>query len=298
MTDRTHPDSGRIITSSDVIADLQARIAELEAELEAIGAGGVSGHLMNTLMRLVDEYAEVRLVNGCWVYSSKTASARQAVIEAFSGVQALSAAPAGWKLVPVEPTKEMVAAACREHGYPGGSRAAYVLGYKSMLAASPTPPAEQAAPKAAPGELFDSEGFRAWWADQLTTWTQRFVNAAPQQEAQAPVALLVRKNSWRAGQWEVAPPGSPSYGLGWADQRKYVYAAPQPAPAPLIARSLAEWHEEDGYVAWWAWNGREWAGEPAWIGTPNCEDWPGYHTHWTPHPEQPVCAALAAQGGK
>ena len=41
MTDRTHPDSGRIITSSDVIADLQARIAELEAELEAVGAGGV-----------------------------------------------------------------------------------------------------------------------------------------------------------------------------------------------------------------------------------------------------------------
>ena len=41
MTDRTHPDSGRIITSSDVIADLQDRIAELESELEAIGAGGV-----------------------------------------------------------------------------------------------------------------------------------------------------------------------------------------------------------------------------------------------------------------
>ncbi len=46
MTDRTHPDSGRIITSSDVIADLHARIAELESELEAVGAGGVSGPLM------------------------------------------------------------------------------------------------------------------------------------------------------------------------------------------------------------------------------------------------------------
>ena len=33
MTDRTHPDSGRIITSSDVIADLHARIAELEAQI-------------------------------------------------------------------------------------------------------------------------------------------------------------------------------------------------------------------------------------------------------------------------
>ena len=38
MTDRTHPDSGRIITSGDVIAELQDRIAELEAELEAVNA--------------------------------------------------------------------------------------------------------------------------------------------------------------------------------------------------------------------------------------------------------------------
>ena len=43
-----------------------------------------------------------------------------------------------------------------------------------------------------------------------------------------PVALLVRKNSWRDGQWEVAPPNSPSYGLAWANQRMYVYATPQP----------------------------------------------------------------------
>jgi len=70
--------------------------------------------------------------------------------------------------------------------------------------------------------------------------------------------------------------------------------APQPVVRePLIARSLAEWHEDDGYVAWWAWNGRKWAGEPAWIGSPNCGDWPGYHTHWTPHPEQPATAARA-----
>ena len=35
MTDRTHPDSGRIITSGDVIAELQDRIAELESKLAA-----------------------------------------------------------------------------------------------------------------------------------------------------------------------------------------------------------------------------------------------------------------------
>ncbi len=99
---------------------------------------------------------------------------------------------------------------------------------------------------------------------------------APQQEAQEPVA------------WQGVHDQTDLYYTKpvQADVRP-LYTAPQPAPAPLIARSLAEWHEQDGNVAWWAWNGREWAGEPAWIGTPNCEEWPGYHTHWTPHPEQP-----------
>jgi len=69
-------------------------------------------------------------------------------------------------------------------------------------------------------------------------------------------------------------------------------AAPQPAVAagwPLIARALDEWHEDDGPVMWWAWNGSTsgWAGEPAWCGTPLSSDWPGYHTHWTPHPTFP-----------
>ena len=49
-----------------------------------------------------------------------------------------------------------------------------------------------------------------------------------------PVALLVRKNSWRDGQWEVAPPNSPSYGLAWANQRMYVYTAPQPTQPQAV----------------------------------------------------------------
>lgn len=65
---------------------------------------------------------------------------------------------------------------------------------------------------------------------------------------------------------------------------------------PLIARQLGEWHEDDGPVAWWAWCGHEWAGEPAWIGTPLCDTWPGYHTHWTPHPDFPNAARAAQQG--
>ncbi|MDX4957894.1 hypothetical protein [Delftia acidovorans] len=52
-------------------------------------------------------------------------------------LEAQAFVPPGFALVPMEPTKEMVAAACRDHGYPGGSRSAYVLGYRSMLAAAP-----------------------------------------------------------------------------------------------------------------------------------------------------------------
>jgi len=72
------------------------------------------------------------------------------------------------------------------------------------------------------------------------------------------------------------------------------------AQLPLLARSLSEWHEDDGTVVWWAWNGeqRGWAGEAAYIGSPLSDDWPGYHTHWTPHPKQPaIDAALAQMAG-
>lgn len=62
----------------------------------------------------------------------------------------------------------------------------------------------------------------------------------------------------------------------------------QATPRPLIARQLAEWHEDDGPAMWWAWCGSDWAGEPAWCGTPNDSDWPGYHTHWTSHPAWPM----------
>ncbi|WP_230492728.1 hypothetical protein [Martelella alba] len=61
------------------------------------------------------------------------------------------------------------------------------------------------------------------------------------------------------------------------------------ALAEPVARPLDKWDEEFGPVVWWAldleYGG--WLGEPAWIGTPNDSDWPGYHTHWTPHPAFP-----------
>ena len=56
--------------------------------------------------------------------------------------------------------------------------------------------------------------------------------------------------------------------------------AKQDAEMPCL---LADWHEDDGAVVWWKLP----VDEPAWIGTPLDDGWPGYHTHWTPHPKLP-----------
>ena len=75
----------------------------------------------------------------------------EAQIEALSGVQALSAAPAGWKLVPEDATEEMVRATDKVNFANADTDGTMHNVWNVMLAASPTPPAEQqAAPKAAP----------------------------------------------------------------------------------------------------------------------------------------------------
>ena len=92
------------------------------------------GQVPEALIDLIDAYAETRHRCG-GVYNAKTEAARKAVIEALSGVQALSEAPAGF--VPV-------AAFDRLHAHAESLAA-------RLLAASPTPtsPAEQHAPSAA-----------------------------------------------------------------------------------------------------------------------------------------------------
>lgn len=50
-----------------------------------------------------------------------------------------------------------------------------------------------------------------------------------------------------------------------------------------IAKPLNEWHEDMGDVMWW-FKGMD---EAPYIGHPICDDWPGYHTHWTPCPDIP-----------
>ena len=43
-------------------------------------------------------------------------------------------------------------------------------------------------------------------------------------------------------------------------------------------RPLAEWHEDNGAALWWNFP----IDEPPWCGQPIDDDWPHYHTHWTP----------------
>lgn len=44
------------------------------------------------------------------------------------------------------------------------------------------------------------------------------------------------------------------------------------------ARPLSDWAADMGPVLWWAFP----ISEPPFLGTPSSEDWPGFHTHWTP----------------
>jgi hypothetical protein len=64
------------------------------------------------------------------------------------------------------------------------------------------------------------------------------------------------------------------------------------------ARGLDEWHEDHSFVVWWTWRDGQWLGEPSYIGSPLCDDWPGYHTHWTPHPSFPAPPDTGAGGGE
>ncbi|HEY3434276.1 MAG TPA: hypothetical protein VGK41_01350 [Solirubrobacterales bacterium] len=63
-------------------------------------------------------------------------------------------------------------------------------------------------------------------------------------------------------------------------------------PGAGDARPLSEYHEDKGPVVWWTFP----VDEPAWIGSPSDSDWPGYHTHWTPHPAIPSQPASGGGG--
>ena len=109
------------------------------------------GQVPEALIDLIDAYAETRHRCG-GIYNAKTEAARKAVIEALSGMQAQAGAmPQGWKAVPVNPTPEMWKAAKTVPDPNPPYPPHYGLVWDAMLAASPTPPAEQ---QAQPGAVY------------------------------------------------------------------------------------------------------------------------------------------------
>ena len=148
MTDRTQPDSGRIITSSDIllhdaetallyeelraaiddghesmthsdalaeIAAIRAENTELRAQLEAIGAGGVSGPLVGRVPLSANagepvawQYRSLPDVGGVWFDCTKERADLRAARPEIWEVRALYAAPPtaqaqGWQSIETAP---------------------------------------------------------------------------------------------------------------------------------------------------------------------------------------------------
>ncbi len=115
------------------------------------------GQVPEALIDLIDAYAETRHRCG-GIYNARTEAARKAVIEALSGVQALSAAPNGWESVIDEARcglQDSEPSAFDNSGYRAFAETVLdaIQEGLSALAASPTPPVEQqASPKAQAAE--------------------------------------------------------------------------------------------------------------------------------------------------
>ena len=115
---------------------------------EPVNASAVLRNVLNTLKRENDK-PDGSIVDTIWYSAYETlfdyVEASLEAIAAHDAEQAAEAVPAGFKLVPVEPTLEMLTAAGKEDdkafidGMPHGATAADT--WAAMLAAAPTPPA-------------------------------------------------------------------------------------------------------------------------------------------------------------
>jgi hypothetical protein len=122
--------------------------------------------------------------------------------------------------------------------------------------------------------------------ESASQYARRIAVAAMRVQAGAPIPPGV---SALPARWRKCKRGLSA--LGCANELELALTAAQQPAAVDGARPLDEWHEDDGPVVWWKFP----VDEPAWIGTPLDSDWPGYHTHWTPHPEVPALAQQPKQ---
>lgn len=137
------------------------------------------------------------------------------------------------------------------------------------------------------GYLPGDGGRELWWKPNPhhKTWKQTPLYTAPQQPASDKFAATFRCES----NGIIGTTNAPIHSVTMHDDgviEVVIDHWPQQPAAVDGARPLDEWHEDDGPVVWW----KSPVDEPAWIGTPLDSDWPGYHTHWTPHPAVPALA--------
>ena len=127
------------------------------------------GQVPEALIDLIDAYAETRYRCCGGIYHPKTEAARNAVIEALSGVQALSAAPAGpwslgemtgnWRDIDLPDHGAVMRIVWKMEDDDGRNAKLEAQAHAvvaALNAASPTPPAEQQATKETSG------GFHVW----------------------------------------------------------------------------------------------------------------------------------------
>ena len=126
-----------------------ARIEELEAQLSAIGAGGVeplrkqAAHPENIREGAPydnPEFEQLARDMGVW------GTPQAALCAQFWLAATQAEVPQGWKLVPVEPTEKMISEGCCAQTLKDGHRyigeCAAKTAWSFMLAAAPTPPAQ------------------------------------------------------------------------------------------------------------------------------------------------------------
>ena len=270
------------------------------------------GQVPEALIDLIDAYAETRHRCG-GIYNARTEAARNAVIEALSGVQALSAAPAGFvpKAAPGEPSdaSDTLSKVCDlfQIGKLARSESTILINVENAIRFSNMLNAVEHDMFPQPDLPEDDDPYaemdenppapNKWGAKDEADYVAQFRAAllargfaTPQQEAQEPALWMNEKgHTWSHSDWKQFPKHRAKYPIPLYPH----FPAPQPAPAPLSDdvvkdaaryRWLRDFHHGDvqdelPYIA---------AGE-------------GYDGAWAltgEDADKEIDAAIAAQGGR
>ena len=205
------------------------------------------GQVPEALIDLIDAYAETRHRYGR-IHNARTEAARKAVIEALSGVQALSAAPAGpwslgemtgnWRDIDLPDHGGIMRIVWKMEDDEGRNEELEAQAHAvvaALNAAFSKPPAEQQAQPGAvyaelPAPTASIGTDDAWHEAAMRDFADRTHAARLRcKSEQARLATL-----WGYVRADAAPKAAPAPGVQWqCGPQAHGFTAPQPAPAPL-----------------------------------------------------------------